>query len=110
MLWRLLQDQTMLAGRPPKDLVKLQLLVKSIITRSEGTEFSAAQEWCQSVLASAEGLAAGVDRNASLHLLGHAALSLYQVFYPEKSASEQMTEIDATVALIRARNARALAS
>jgi DNA-binding response OmpR family regulator len=110
VLWRLLQDQPMPAGRPPQDLVKLQLLIKSIVARSEGTEFSAAQEWCHSVLASAEGLAAGVDRNASLHLLGHAALSLHQVFYPEKSASEQITEIDATVALIRARNARALAS
>lgn len=111
VLWRLLQDQPMTAaGRPPQDLVKLQLLAKSINTRAEGTEFNAAQEWCQSVLASAEGLAAGVDRNASLHLLGHAALSLHQVFYPEKNPTDQMTEIDATVALIRARNARALAS
>jgi DNA-binding response OmpR family regulator len=110
VLWRLLQDQTIATGQPPRDLVKLQLLSKSIMTRSQDTEFSAAEEWCQSVLASAEGLAAGVDRNASLHLLGHAALSLHQVFYPEKTATDQMTEIDATVALIRARNARALAS
>ena len=110
VLWRLLQDQPVAAGRPPQDLVKLQLLAKSIATRSQETEFAAAQEWCQSVLASAEGLAAGVDRNASLHLLGHAALSLHQIFYPEKTSTDQMTEIDATVALIRARNARALAS
>jgi DNA-binding response OmpR family regulator len=110
VLWRLLQDQPMPAGHPPQDLVKLQLLSKSIMTRSQDTEFSVAQEWCQSLLASAEGLAAGIDRNASLHLLGHAALSLHQVFYPDKSSSEQMTEIDATVALIHARNARALAS
>jgi len=110
VLWRLLQDKPMPAGQPPQDLVKLQLLVRSISTRCEDTEFSAAQEWCQSLLASAEGLAAGVDRNASLHLLGHAALSLHHLFYPEKSSSEQMTEIDATVALIHARNARALAS
>jgi DNA-binding response OmpR family regulator len=110
VLWRLLQDQPVAAGRAPQDLVKLQLLAKSINTRCQDTEFSAAEEWCQSVLVSAEGLAAGVDRNASLHLLGHAALSLHQVFYPEKTSTEQMTEIDATVALIRARNARALAS
>ncbi|MEO8301284.1 MAG: response regulator, partial [Rhizomicrobium sp.] len=106
VLWRLLQDQPAIAGRPPQDLVKLQLLAKSIVARIANSEFTTAEEWCQSVLASAEGLAAGVDRNASLHLLGHAALSLHQVFYPEKSSSEQMTEIDATVALIRARNAR----
>ena len=68
-------------------------------------------EWCQSVTAAAEGLTLGVDRNASMHLLGHAALSLHQVFYPEKTAAEQLSEIDATVALIRARNqAEALAS
>jgi len=110
VLWRLLQDQPMAAGRPPQDLVKLQLLAKSITTRCQEGEYAAAQEWCKSVLASAEGLAAGVDRNASLHLLGHASLSLHQVFYPEKTSTDQMTEIDATVALIRARNARALAS
>ncbi len=35
-----------------------------------------------------------------MHLLGHGALSLHQVFHPEKSAAEQLTEIDATVAII----------
>ena len=55
-------------------------------------------EWCDCVLAAAEGLSLGVDRNASMHLLGHAALSLHQVFHPEKSAAEQLSEIDATVA------------
>jgi len=110
VLWRLLQDQPLLAGKAPRDLIKLQLLSKSIVARVQGTAFSAAGEWCASVLASAEGLAAGVDRNASLHLLGHAALSLHQVFYPEKSAADQMREIDATVTLIKARSQQALAS
>ena len=110
VLWRLLQDQPLLAGKAPPDLIKLQLLSKSIVARIKGTVFSAAEEWCASVLASAEGLAAGVDRNASLHLLGHAALSLNQVFYPDKSTADQMSEIDATVTLIRARSQQALAS
>jgi DNA-binding response OmpR family regulator len=110
ILWRLLQDQPLLAGKPPADLLKLQMLAKSIEDRTRGTEFEPAMEWCQSVFASGEGLAAGVDRNASMHLLGHAALSLHQVFYPEKSPSDQLSEIDATVALIRARNQQALAS
>ncbi len=110
ILWRLLQDQPLLAGKAPPDLVKLQLLVKSVAARCNGTEFASAGEWCQSLLASAEGLAAGVDRNASLHLLGHAALSLHQLFYPEKTTADQMSEIDATVALIKARNQQALAS
>ena len=63
------------------------------------------------MLAAAEGLVVGVDRNASLHLLGQAGLSLHQVFQPEKSAGAQLSEIDATVAIIRARQqAQALAS
>jgi DNA-binding response OmpR family regulator len=103
ILWRLLQAQPFLTGQVPPDLLKLQVLAKSIETRSRDSEFAAAVDWCQSVLASAEGLAVGVDRNASMHLLGHAALSLHQVFYPDTTAAEQLTEIDATVEMIRAR-------
>jgi DNA-binding response OmpR family regulator len=111
ILWRLIQDAPTVAGQLPPDMVKLQVLSRSIELRARDTEFDSAVEWCQSVLAAAEGLALGVDRNASMHLLGHAALSLHQVFHPEKSAAEQLSEIDATVALIRARNqAQALAS
>jgi hypothetical protein len=103
VLWRLVQESPVTAGQMPHDLPKLMALAKSIATRSQETEFEAAIEWCQNVGAAAEGLAAGVDRNAAMHLLGHAALSLHQIFYPEKTAADQLTEIDATVALIRAR-------
>ena len=110
VLWRLLQDQPCIAGQAPPDLIKLQLLAKAIETRAQDSEFASGVEWCQSVLASAEGLVAGVDRNASMHLLGHAALSLHQVFYPDKSPDSQLTEIDAAVEAIRSRNQQALAS
>jgi len=111
ILWRLLQDQPLLAGQAPPDLMKLQLLAKSVEARARDAELGQAVEWCQSVLASAEGLAAGVDRNASMHLLGHAALSLHQFFYPEKTPADQVSEIDAVVASIRSRSeAQALAS
>jgi DNA-binding response OmpR family regulator len=111
ILWRLVQDARLMAGQSSPDLLKLQVLARSIETRSIDTEFQPAVEWCQSVLAATEGLALGVDRNASMHLLGHAALSLHHVFHPEKTAADQLSEIDATVALIRARNqAEALAS
>jgi DNA-binding response OmpR family regulator len=103
ILWRLLQDCPITAGQMPPDLPKLVSLAKSIEARSKDGEFHPAVEWCQSVNAATEGLQAGVDRNASLHLLGHAALSLHQVFYPEKTAADQLNEIDATVALIKAR-------
>jgi DNA-binding response OmpR family regulator len=111
ILWRLIQEAPTVAGQISPDLAKLQLLTRSIETRCTDTEFEPALEWCSSVLAAAEGLVVGVDRNASLHLLGHAGLSLHQVFHPEKSAADQLSEIDATVAIIRARQqAQALAS
>jgi len=111
ILWRLMQEDTIVVGQVSPDLAKLQALTKSIEVRSQGTEFEPAVEWCGSVLAAAEGLSLGVDRNASMHLLGHGALSLHQVFHPEKSAADQLSEIDATVTIIRARTqAEALAS
>jgi DNA-binding response OmpR family regulator len=111
ILWRLLQEQSIPAGQIPADLAKLIALTRSIETRARETEFEPAVEWCDSVLAAAEGLTLGVDRNASMHLLGHGALSLHLVFHPEKSPADQLSEIDATVAIIRARTqAEALAS
>ena len=104
ILWRLLQEQMFIPGQISSDLAKLQALTRSIEVRSRDTEFQPAAEWCEAVLAAAEGLCLGVDRNASMHLLGHAALSLHQIFHPEKSPAEQLSEIDATVAIIRARN------
>jgi DNA-binding response OmpR family regulator len=109
VLWRLMQE-----GRPgatPPDLGKLESLTRSIGERARAGACEPAVQWCDQVLAAAEGLSLGVDRNASMHLLGHAALSLHQVFHPDKSAADQLSEIDATVALIRARGeAAALAS
>ncbi len=111
ILWRLMQEQTLMAGQVSPDLLKLQTLTQSMENRCRDTEFEPAVEWCEAVLAAAEGLSLGVDRNASMHLLGHGALSLHQVFHPEKSAADQLSEIDATVAIIRARHqAEALAS
>ena len=111
ILWRLIQEAPLTAGQISPDLAKLQVLTRSIETRCTGTGFEPALEWCGSVLAAAEGLVVGLDRNASLHLLGHAGLSLHQVFHPEKSAADQLSEIDATLAIIRARQqTQALAS
>jgi hypothetical protein len=56
------------------------------------------------MIAACDGLTLGVDRNASMHLLGHAALSLHQALNAEKSSAELLSEIDATVTIIRARN------
>jgi DNA-binding response OmpR family regulator len=109
ILWRMMQDQRPGASGSV-DLDKLSLLTRSIERRCQGTEHEAGVAWCESINAATEGLKLNVDRNASMHLLGHAALTLHQIFYPEKSAADQIAEIDATVAIIRARNQTALAS
>ena len=51
-----------------------------------------------------------VDRNASMHLLGQRRFRLHQYFCPEKSPADQLNEIDATVAIIRARRPQPLAA
>ncbi len=110
VLWRLMQEQPAGALQISVDLAKLTNLARSIDRRCRDTEFDSAVSWCDSVLAACEGLHLGVDRNASMHLLGHAALNLHQIFFPEKSPAEQLSEIDATVAIIRTRNQPAIAS
>jgi DNA-binding response OmpR family regulator len=103
ILWRLMQDALPARGAPP-ELERLVELVSSVQRRCRDTDGGPGLEWCEQLLAAAEGLTLGVDRNASMHLLGHAALSLHLVFHPEKCSADQLAEIDATVALIRARS------
>jgi DNA-binding response OmpR family regulator len=108
--WRLMQDKPAMTSAFGEELERIGTLVRSIDKRCREADFNQAAGWCESILAAVEGLELGVDRNASMHLLGHAALSLNQVFRPEASAQESLNEIDATVALIRARQAQKLAS
>jgi len=108
--WRLMQDKRPGSATYSEELERIAALVRSIAKRCLDTRFDQVGEWCQSILAAVEGLELGVDRNASMHLLGHAALSLNQVFRCESSPEESLSEIDATVALIRAREAQRMAS
>ena len=110
ILWRLLQDNPSGTQRYDVDLAKLRDLTRSVMQRSADTEFDSAVEHCEAVLGAVEGLELDVDHNASMHLLGHAALSLNQLFTPEKSSTDHLAEIDSTVAIIRARDEQALAS
>ncbi len=100
---RLMQDEVPGGMLYKQALEKIGRLAKGIVRRCAETNLQMANEWCNSVLAAVEGLQAGVDRNASMHLLGHASLSLNQVFDNQKSTTEILGEIDATVAIIRAR-------
>jgi DNA-binding response OmpR family regulator len=111
ILWRLLQQD--LPGSVPycADLAKLRRVSKDVAQRCKGTDFEPAIEWCEGVTAALDGIEAGSDRNATMHLLGHAALNLNQIFAPEKTTEEHLQDIDATIAVINARNeATALAS
>ncbi|MEI9993388.1 MAG: hypothetical protein WDM91_02240 [Rhizomicrobium sp.] len=103
VLWRLMQEHIPGAMTYTQELEKIASLCKGVARRCRDGDLEPAVEWCESVMAAVEGLMAGVDRNAAMHLLGHAALSLNHVFHPEKSTSDILTEIDATVAIIRAR-------
>jgi DNA-binding response OmpR family regulator len=103
IMWRLLQEQE--GATAEANLDKLSELTQSVAKRCRSSEFEAATQWCESVLAALEGLRFGVDRNASLHLLGHAALSLNQVLHPEKSKLDHTRAVEETVAMIKTRAA-----
>jgi DNA-binding response OmpR family regulator len=108
VLWRMIHAQ----GQSCDDeLDKIERLVRAMVRRCRDGDLELALGWCDSILAAVEGLLLGVDRNASMHLLGHAALNLNRVFRPDVAAQEQLAEIDTMVANIRAREAsRKLAS
>lgn len=111
ILWRLMQEQQPGSVQFEVDMKKLGNLARSVERRLTGGEHDKGLESCAGILAAVDGLIKEVDRNASMHLLGHAALGLHQYLCPEKSPAEQLNEIDTTVAIIRARTqATALAS
>jgi hypothetical protein len=56
-------------------------------------------------VAAVEGLHFGVDRSASLHLLGQAALTLNQIVCPDRPRSALLQSIEEVAATIRARAA-----
>ena len=102
ILWRLLQDPD--DPGTAMNLAKLANLTQAIAQRSRSTEFEGAGQWCESILAAVEGLHFGIDRNASMHLLGHAALSLNQMLQPDRPKSDHLKMIEETVAMIQARS------
>ncbi|HEY0300790.1 MAG TPA: hypothetical protein VGC36_05635 [Rhizomicrobium sp.] len=104
ILWRLMQEHVPGAKSYPAELAKLAALAKGVARRCRDTDYECAVDWCNSVTAAVEGLQAGVDRNAAMHLLGQAALNLNHALHGEKSTNDILAEIDATVAMIRARN------
>ena len=105
ILWRLAQEQAPGAPEAAAHLVKLIDLTRAVRDRTNDLSMLEAMEWCEQILAAVEALQMGIDRNPSMHLLGHASLSLVQTLAPEKSTADYLAQVDATVALIRARAA-----
>jgi len=103
ILWRLLQEPE--DAETKENLSKLTLLAQSVAKRCREIELETASQWCDSIVAAAEGLHFGVDRNASMHILGQGALNLNQIIHPELSKSDHMKAIEETMAMIQARNA-----
>ncbi|MBS0470404.1 MAG: response regulator [Proteobacteria bacterium] len=103
VLWRLMQDHIPGMASYEAELRKIALLARGIVRRCRETALDDAVDWCESIVAAVEGLQAGVDRNASMHLLGQASLNLNHIVHGEKPHTEILKEVDAVVALIRAR-------
>ncbi|MES2254738.1 MAG: hypothetical protein V4559_06815 [Pseudomonadota bacterium] len=111
ILWRLLREQRQETPQFGADLTKLGNLSRSIERRCSDAGQEKVLERCAAILSAIDGLKSGADCEASLSSVGAAALGMHQLICPEKSPADQLNEIDATVAIIRARNqATALAS
>jgi DNA-binding response OmpR family regulator len=106
VLWRLLQEQDAIDNiSETSELSNLINLTQDILKRCRISQVDEPVLWCESVLSAVEGLQFGVDRNASMHLLGQAALSLNQLLQPQKSRADHLAAIEETVKMIHARSA-----
>ena len=110
VLWRLMQGSVGLSSECDAELTKLSRVVKSVARRIHDTPFEKAGRWCEAIFGAIEGLERGADRNVAMHLLGHAAINLSQVFACEKGLNESLAEIDTTVRMIKNRHQIQLAS
>jgi len=111
ILWRLLREQRLGTAQFGADLTKLSNLTRSIERRCTDMGQEKGAERCAAILAAIEDLKDGGNCERALSSVGAAALGIHQMICPEKSPTDQLNEIDATVAIIRARNqATALAS
>jgi len=106
VLWRLMQSKSSSSDAFRVDLAKLKEKTRAIARRCLETEIEKASALCDSILAAIDGIEAGVDRNTSMRLLGQSTFSLAETLSPDKSMAEHMQEVDATVALVKARMAQ----
>jgi len=105
--WRLLQQFVPAQREFADGLARIQAISASVLKRARGTEQEdQVEERHEAILSAVKGLQTGVDSNASMHMLGHAVLSLNLYLDPGKGEAEQLAEIDATIAKINARQSQ----
>jgi DNA-binding response OmpR family regulator len=109
VLWRLIQNQASAGIASQENLSKITRLAQSIERRCRDTAYAKACQWCTAICSAVEGLQFGVDRAASMYLLGQAALSVHQVLSPSQEKSKHLKQLDATIAQIEARGDTKLA-
>jgi DNA-binding response OmpR family regulator len=110
VLWRLMHQHSRNTSRYEVDLQKMKSIAQGIRSRCGAGQFQDAVAPCDDVLAALQGLDLDLDRDTATRMLGEAALALQGALFPDKSQVERLTEIDTTVALIRARAEVSIAS
>jgi CheY-like chemotaxis protein len=115
--WRMLERRSPGARDFCEVLPRIGRLAAEVKRRAALTNQGAAQKWCDSIAQSLEGLiemtarptnaASPADYQALLSPLGHAALSLGQMFAAEEVSPSRLVELDDIVAVRTARSAAA---
>lgn len=101
VLWRILQDYV--DSELEEHRGNLSALARAVARRCRATDREPALQWCDSILAAVDGLQFGVDRSASLHILGQAALMLNEILCPERSRGALLQAVDSAAVGILAR-------
>ena len=115
--WRMLERRSPGTRDFCEILPRIGRLAAEMKRRAALTKQDQAQKWCDSIAQSIQGLtemtartptaAPAADYQALLSPLGHAALTLGQMFAPEEVAPSRLVELDDIVAVRTARSAAA---
>ena len=114
--WRLLEQRRPGASDFVEIMARIRNLSDEIRRRAADTAHASVMQWCDSIRDSIEAVGTlvekahesggiPVDLAPPMHLLGHAAMSLGQMFAPGEVHPSQLVELDALVARIDARGA-----
>ena len=117
--WRMLEQR----GPGTRDfsdmLVRIERMAEGIKRRAPATEFSAACEWCESLIDSVHAISIKAGRGEAgcadpsgdfmplINLVGHATQALLQIFSPGNDTAPCLVDIDSQANRVLARIAAA---